>query len=113
MGQQKREQVKKLVTAGQTTATFLATTYVSPTPSPTPTFTPGPPTATPVVYIDYVVAPGDSCLSIATRFNIYVDSLVSKNGIDCSLLNIGTLLKIPPPVPTQEPTNSGEGTAVP
>jgi hypothetical protein len=112
-GMQKREQTRGLDSAAEATSTYLATTYISPTPTPTVTFTPGPPSATPVVYIEYVVVPGDSCLSISTRFNIFVDSLVLKNGIDCSLLKIGTVLKIPPPVPTPEPTGTEDTTPAP
>lgn len=107
-GLQKRDQTKELVAVQQITATYLATTYLSPTPSPTMTSTPGPPTSTPVVYIEYVVVSGDSCLSIADHFNIYLDSLLAKNEIDCAALNIGTVLKIPHPTPTPEVTGTAQ-----
>lgn len=107
LGFQKRGETKLLNDAADATSTYVATTYVSPTPAPTETRTPGPPTDTPVVYVEYTVASGDSCISIAERFNIYVDALLQKNDdLDCGLLNIGTVLRIPPPEPTPEPTES-------
>lgn len=99
-GMQKRDETKLSAAAAQATATFLATTYISPTPTLTPTFTPAPPTLTPVVDIRYTVVEGDSCLSIADRFDIYLDSLLSKNDIDCAALAIGTELRIPQPTAT-------------
>lgn len=113
LGLQKRDQTRALVAAGEQTATFIATTYVSPTPSPVPTNTLGPPTRTPVVDIEYTVASGDSCLSIVTRYHIDLGTLLLKNDIDCSLLKIGTVLRIPHPTPTPEPLETGAGTATP
>jgi len=113
LGFQNRDRTKVLIAAGQATGTYIATTYVSPTPSSTMTSTPGPPTATPVVYIEYVVVSGDSCLSIADHFNIYLDSLLAKNEIDCAQLNIGTVLRILPPTPTPESTSTAAGTLAP
>lgn len=110
-GMQKREQMRTLVAAEEATATFIATTYVSPTPPPTATFTPLPPTETPEVDIEYTVASGDSCLSIAKRFNLYLDSILIKNDIDCGALQIGTVLKIPHPTATPEATSTASGTA--
>lgn len=104
-GLQKREETRILAAAAQTTATYIATTYISPTPQPTPTNTPGPPTPTPEVVIEYTVAEGDSCLSIVTRFNIDLGSLLQKNrDLDCTLLSLGTVLEIPAPTPTPEPS---------
>lgn len=104
---QKREETRNLNAAAEATSTYIATTYLSPTPAPTETRTPGPPTETPIVYIEYTVVSGDSCISIATKFNIYVDDLTAKNkDLDCGLLNIGTVLRIPPPEPTEAPTES-------
>ena len=113
LGLQKRGQTKALVAAGEETATYIATTYVSPTPSPTETHTPAPPTRTPVVDIVYTVASGDSCLSIVTRYHINLGSLLLKNDIDCSLLKIGTVLKIPHPTPTPEPMDTTAVTTTP
>jgi hypothetical protein len=113
-GLQKREKNNDLDAAARATGTYIATTYLSPTPSPTLTFTPGPPTPTNEVYTEYQVAPGDSCLSIAKRFNLYLDSLLSKNtDVDCSLLSVGTVLRIPKPTPTPEPTGTEETTPAP
>lgn len=113
LGFQKRDETKILVAAEQVTATYVATTFMSPTPSPTSTPTPGPPTPTPLVYIEYTVVSGDSCLSIADHFNIYLDSLLAKNEIDCAVLNVGTVLRIPPPAPTPEATSTGAASGMP
>jgi hypothetical protein len=113
LGFQKRDQTEIMLAAAQATSTYIATTYVSPTPSPTLTFTPAPPTETPIVDIEYTVVEGDSCLSICTRFNLYLDSLLRKNDIDCAALKIGTVLQIPQPTATPEPTKTKESAAVP
>lgn len=104
-GLQKRKETKALLDSEHATATYVATTYVSPTPTITMTLTPPPPTETPVPKIEYTVVSGDSCLSIATRFNIDLGSLLQKNNdVDCALLNVGTVLEIPQPTPTPEPS---------
>jgi LysM repeat protein len=113
LGFQKRDQTKALIAGGQVTATYLATIYVSPTPSATMTSTPAPPTLTPVVYIEYTVVSGDSCISIAHQFNLFVDSLLAKNDIDCANLAIGTVLRIPHPTATPEPTGTPAAPAAP
>jgi hypothetical protein len=105
-GLQRRQQADNLVAAQRATATYIATTYVSPTPVPTMTNTPGLPTETPVVPIEYEVLPGESCLSIADKFDIYLDALLLKNEIDCAALQVGTVLIIPPPAPTPETTST-------
>jgi LysM repeat protein len=112
LGLQKREQTRTLVDAEEVTSTFIATSYVSPTPLPTATRTPAPPTVTPEVEIEYTVASGDSCLSVARKFHLMLDSLLSKNrDIDCSLLPIGTVLTIPNPTATPETPNTPEATS--
>jgi hypothetical protein len=113
LGLQKREQNQTLVLPDETTATFSVTSTISPTPSPISTRTPAPPTETPVVDITYVVREGDSCLSIADQFNIYLDRLLAMNDIDCSLLNVGTILIIPPALVTLEPTITAIGATPP
>lgn len=113
LGLQKRDQTKTLVAVEQATSTYLATIYVSPTPLPTATFTPALPTETPIVDIEYVVVEGDSCLSIADRFDIYLDILLAKNDIDCAVLQVGTVLKIPQPTPAPEATSTTEETPSP
>lgn len=113
LGLKKRDQTKALVAAEEATATYIATTYVSPTPPPTATFTPAPPTETPVVDIDYTVVEGDSCLSIAKHFSVDVNALLLKNDIDCSLLKIGTALKIPHPTETPIPVSTAVATTAP
>ncbi len=107
------DQRKTLFAAEQGTATYIATTYISPTPAPTATFTPAVPTETPVVDIEYEVVSGNSCLSISRRFNLYIDSLLRKNDIDCANLQIGTVLSIPQPTPTPEPIGTPGGVAAP
>lgn len=113
LGLQKRDQTKTLAAAEQATATYIATTYVSPTPTATAVHTPAPPTQTPVVDIEYTVVSGDSCLSIAKHFNIYLDSILARNNIDCAVLKIGTVLKIPHPTATPESTSPPAVTATP
>jgi hypothetical protein len=113
LGFQKRERTKVLVDAAQATSTYIATSFVTLTPSPTMSFTPAPPSETPLVDIEYTVVSGDSCLSIAKRFDIYLDSLVRKNDIDCALLNIGTVLKIPRPTAEPESTSTAVETVAP
>ncbi len=103
LGWQKRTETKKHVESVYATSTFEATTYVSPTPTVTATRTPAPPTPTPIPKIEYTVVSGDSCLSIVTRYNISLDSLLRANEIDCALLKIGTVLTIPRPTATPEP----------
>jgi hypothetical protein len=113
LGLQKRERTKVLVDAAQATSTYIATSFVTLTPSPTVSLTPAPPSETPLVDIEYTVVSGDSCLSIAKRFDIYLDSLVRKNDIDCALLNIGTVLKIPRPTAMPEATSTAVETVAP
>ena len=114
LGMENRDAAKTRAAAMEATATYLATIYVSPTPIPTLTNTPGPPTATPLVDIDYVVKPGDSCISIADFYDIYLDELLRKNrDLDCTNLQLGITLRIPPPAPTAVPTETPAGPVVP
>lgn len=103
LGWQKRGETKEMVRSIQATATYEATTYISPTPTVTPTLTPPPPTPTSEPVIEYTVQPGDSCNSIATQFQVDFYELVRKNDLNCDLLSIGTVLIIPNPTPTPEP----------
>lgn len=73
----------------------------------TPTSTPEPPTPTPSPMpsptpLTYVVAPNDSCLAIAARFEVSIKSIVLMNNIpaSCDTLFEGQELKIPHPTPT-------------
>jgi len=77
------------------------------TVTPTPTSTPEPPTPTPSPMpsptpLTYVVAPNDSCLAIAARFEVSIKSIVLMNNIpaSCDTLFEGQELKIPHPTPT-------------
>ena len=70
--------------------------------------TPRPPTATPAgpgqavtpnaTLREYQIVSGDTCLGIAAKFNVTLDSLIALNGLDaeCRILAGGTLM-IPPP----------------
>lgn len=70
----------------------------SPTPSPTASATPAPtarPTPAPTATI-YVVASGDTLSSIASRFGVSVQAIISANGLsDPNTLSIGQRLVIP------------------
>lgn len=84
-----------------TTPTLTETVTVTPTTTPQPpTITPSPmPSPTPFTY---VVAPNDSCLAIAARFEVSIKSIVLLNNIpaSCDTLFEGQELKIPHPTPT-------------
>jgi len=87
------------------------TSTPSPTNSPLPTFTftPTPtespvPTDTPLPPINYKVAPGDTCVGIAAKFNVSSQSIIILNQLDpnCNL-SVGRSLQIPQPTPTPTP----------
>jgi len=91
-----------------------------PTPSITPTFTPRPtqtatatntdtPTATitPQPPISYVIKDGDSCLLLAIRYDVSVDSIIQQNHLDPSCtVAVGHTILIPHPTPTLAPVPS-------
>jgi LysM repeat protein len=105
LGWQKREVTQTQVAGANATSTYVATIYVSPTATVTATRTAAPPTATVERKIEYTVASGDSCLSVSYRFKVSLDSLLAENKqVDCGLLPIGTVLTIPKPTATPEPT---------
>lgn len=84
------------------TTTITPTASVTPTPPPpTPTDTPLP-TATPIVY---KIASGDTCLGIALRFGVSIQSIVLLNELPaaCDTLFPGQELKIPQPTATPTP----------
>ncbi len=89
----------------------MVNTTVTPTPTvtvtSTPTTTPEPPTLTPTPMpsptpLTYFVAPNDTCLAIAARFEVSIKSIVLLNNIpaSCDTLFEGQELKIPHPTPT-------------
>lgn len=91
----------------------------TPTPSQTPTITLTPtasltptlaPTWTPLPPIEYTVALGDTCSSIALTFKASVQSIILENNLPsaCNTLHIGDKLRIPQPTPTATaaPTNT-------
>jgi LysM repeat protein len=83
------------------TITLTITPSVTPTPvTPTTTATPQP-SPTP---LSYTVADGDTCLAIAARFEVSVNSIVLLNnlGAACTLFP-GTQILIPHPTPTTTP----------
>jgi len=86
------------ITPTQTaTGTATLTPTASLTPSPSPTWTLEPP-------IEYKVASGDLCSSIAFNFNVTIQSINETNGINCEILSAGQILKIPRPTPTPLPS---------
>ena len=97
----------------------IAKSTETPTPSMTPTITLTPtasltptiaPTWTPLPPIEYTIASGDSCISIALAFNVSVASIILQNNLpaSCSPLSIGNKLRIPQPTQTATaaPTNT-------
>ncbi len=111
LGWQKRAVTSTRVAGENATSTYVATTYLSPTPTITPTLTPPPPTFTIEPVITYTVASGDSCLSVAYRFKVSLNDLLRENNkVDCGLLSIGTVLTIPKPTATPTPEPSGTAT---
>ncbi len=81
------------------TPTLTTTSTVTPTPPP-PTATSTPqPTPTPLTY---TISAGDSCLTIAARFEVSIQSIVLLNDIpaSCNTLYEGQTLLIPHPTPT-------------
>jgi LysM repeat protein len=87
------------------TATLTFTPSMTPT-EPPPTETPTPlPSPTP---LSYTVAANDSCIAIAARFGVSVNSIILLNNlsVDC-LLSVGKVLLIPQPTPTITPLPTG------
>jgi LysM repeat protein len=84
------------------TPTATATVTLTPTASSTPTLEP---TWTALPPVEYKVASGDTCLSIAYNFKVSVNSIVILNGLpaSCDTLSIGQVLQIPQPTPTPSP----------
>ena len=81
-------------------------TLLPPTPTPTATPTPPPtPTLAPMVYI---VQPGDTLRSIATRFGTTAEAICTYNNLpNCNLIYPGQELLIPTPEvipPTETPS---------
>ncbi len=114
LGWQRRDITKTKVAAVYATATWVVTSYVTQTGTPTPTVTPPPPTITEEPEITYTTVSGDSCLLIATRFKITLNDLALENrDLDCSLLKIGVVLKIPRPTATPEPSTTPVETVTP
>lgn len=85
------------------TPTVSQTATMSLTPAPSATETPVP-SPTPLPPIEYTVVAGDTCLALAVRFDISIQSILLGNnlGADC-LLSIGQKLLLPQPTPTVTP----------
>jgi LysM repeat protein len=86
------------------TPTLTATMTAELTSTEAATLTPIP-TATTQPPLDYTVAAGDTCTSIALFFNVSVQSIIVLNNLPvaCNTLSIGQPLKIPYPTPTPLP----------
>ncbi len=101
-------------------STATATTTITPTVTMTATITATgtpEPTATPEPPYEYTVVAGDTCLLIAAKNSVSVDSIITLNNLTqaCDTLSEGQILMIPHPTPepTAAPTatlSSGEAT---
>lgn len=95
------------VSAPTLTPSITPTQTMTPTPSPTATLEP---TATERPPFEYKVAPLDTCISIASTFNVSVQSIIILNKLPaaCDNLVVGQTLLIPYPTvtPTPLPTNT-------
>ncbi len=96
------------------TATPETTATMTVIPTEAATFTPQP-TATNEPPVDYTIASGDTCTSIAVFFNVSVQSIVTLNNLPaaCNTLSVGQVIKVPKPTPTPLPaaTNTLEPAA--
>jgi LysM repeat protein len=84
------------------TPTATVTITLTPTASTTPTLEP---TWTALPPVEYKIASGDTCISIAYNFKVSVNSIVILNGLpaSCDTLSVGQVLQIPQPTPTPSP----------
>ncbi|MFZ5920423.1 MAG: LysM peptidoglycan-binding domain-containing protein [Chloroflexota bacterium] len=79
------------------TPTVTPTATETPIPQPTPTFTALPP-------IEYTVATGDFCSTIAAFFNVSIQSIVILNNLPAECpLSVGQRILVPQPTPTPLP----------
>ena len=92
------------VTSAQGTATVTATLTVTPTSTDAMTATPVP-TSTTQPPLEYKIALGDTCTSIAVSFGVSVQSIIILNNLPvaCNTLSVGQVLKVPLPTPTALP----------
>lgn len=83
------------------TATITTTPTATSTSTPEATWTPLPP-------IEYTVASGDSCITIAAYYKVSVSSIIALNNLPaaCDNLLIGKVLLIPQPTLTPSPQPS-------
>jgi LysM repeat protein len=87
------------------TATPTGTPTLPPTLTPTATATETPaPTPTPLPPVPYTVVGGDTCISIAVRFKVSVQSIIDLNKLtpNC-ILSVGAALQVPQPTVTPTP----------
>lgn len=71
---------------------------LAPTSTPAPTTAPTPAVSpTPLPGRQYTVAPGDNLWSIAQRFRSTVEAIKAANGLKDNRLEVGQVLRIPPP----------------
>ena len=92
------------VTEPTPTVTPSATPTVTMTAAPTATATPQP-TFTPLPDLEYTIASGDTCLSVAYTFKISVQSVILANNLPaaCDTLVVGQKIRVPQPTPTASP----------
>lgn len=96
--QQTAQAESEFATTRATQATPATGDPIATTPRP-PTATPAGPAVTPSATLrEYQIVSGDTCLGIATKFNVTLDSLIALNGLDaeCRILT-GATLKLPRP----------------
>lgn len=93
------------------TPSLTPTITVTPTATYTPTQAP---TSTPLPPIEYTIASGDTCYTIAFAFNVSVSSIIQFNNLPvaCDNLVPGNKLLIPQPTPTPTPQPSATLSAV-
>ena len=102
-----------LVLSSGVSGTTLSAPTAAGTPTETATITPVPsdtleptafPTDTPIPPLDYTIKAGDTCLGLATFFQVSVQSIVLANNLPAScILSVGQPLKIPYPTATPAP----------
>jgi LysM repeat protein len=88
----------------QQTATITPTRTITPTATEIATNTPVP-TSTSEPPMEYTIAPGDNCTSIAVQFGVSVNSIIILNNLPvaCNTLREGQKIKVPHPTPTAMP----------
>ena len=111
-----------LISAGLAFAAARLTGLASPatpemTATPSPTVTPTlqatltptiAATWTPLPPREHTIVSGDTCLGLAAIYDVSVPTILNANpGLNCNLLIVGTIVRVPQPTPTASPMPSG------